>query len=251
MKDNYPKNFTNEEMMVVAAAREIVDKEVVFLGTGRPLVAGSLAKRTHAPRARMILETGIIDFIPLVNPVSISDPGLKYKAAKTSGVFYAVSLLQRGYVDIGLLGGAEVDKYGNLNSTVIGNYSKPKVRLPGSGGANDFASHAKRTVILMPHEKRRFPEKVSYITSPGFIDGPGGRKKAGLKAGGPSRVITDMAVLGFSHKSKEMQLESIHPGVSVKQIMQNTGFKLIIPKKICTTEPPTLRQLEVLRSRSS
>jgi len=138
---------------------------------------------------------------------------------------------------------------GILNSTVIGDYRRPNIRLPGSGGANDAASHSKRIVILIPHEKRRLPEKVSFITSPGHIQGPDDRKEAGLKGGGPSRVITDLAVLGFHHKSKMMQLISLHPGVSVTEIKKNTGFELIIPKKVRTTEPPTVEQLKLLRSK--
>jgi len=127
--------------------------------------------------------------------MGIADPRLAYKCAKSCGLFYALSILQRGYVDISLLGGAEVDKYGNINSTVIGDYRRPTIRLPGSGGANDAASHSKRTVILVPHEKCRLPERVSFITSPGHIHGPNDRKEAGLERGGPSRVITDLALI--------------------------------------------------------
>jgi len=249
MEEKYAKNFTTKELMIVAAAREIEDQDVVFIGVGIQLAAAYLAKMTHAPRARIIFESGIIDSIPIDTPISIADPRLSYKCAKNCGGFYALSLLQRGYVDVSLLGGAEVDKYGNINSTVIGDYRRPSVRLPGSGGANDAASHSKRIVILIPHEKRRFPEKVSYITSPGYIHGPEGRKDAGLKGGGPSRVITDLAVLGFHHKSKMMQLESLHPGVSVTEMKKNTGFQLIIPKRVRTTEPPTAEQLKLLRSK--
>lgn len=148
-----------------------------------------------------------------------------------------------------MLGAAEVDKYGKINTTVIGSYRSPSIRLPGSGGADDAASHSKRIVILIPHEKRRLPEKVSLVTSPGYIHGPGDREKAGLKRGGPSRVITDLAVLGFDHESKMMKLESLHQGVSSAENKENTGFEIMIPKNIRTTEPPTTKQLKLLRSK--
>ena len=249
MEKRYAKGFTTKELMIVAMAREIVDEDVVFVGVGVPLAAAYLAKITHAPRARILFESGIIDSLPIDTPIGIADPRLSYKCAKLCGLFYALSVLQRGYVDVSLIGGAEVDKYGNINSTVIGDYHRPNIRLPGSGGANDAASHSKRTVILIPHEKRRLTEKVSYITSPGYIHGPDDRKEAGLKGGGPSQVITDLAVLGFHHKSKMMQLESLHPGVSITEIKENTGFELIIPKRIRTTEPPTVEQLNLIRSK--
>ena len=248
MKKKYAKCFTAKELMIVAAAREVVDQDVVFVGVGISLAAAYLAKITHAPNARIIFESGIIDSIPIDSPIGIADPRLSYNCAKSCGIFYALSILQQGYVDVSFLGGAEVDKYGNINSTVIGDYRRPKIRLPGSGGANDAASHSKRIVILIPHEKRRFPEKVSFLTSPGYIHGPDARKEVGLKGGGPSRVITDLAVLGFHHKSKMMQLESLHQDVSLTEIKKNTGFELIIPKKIHTTEPPTSEQLNLLRS---
>ncbi len=243
------ENFTLKELMIVAAAREIMDQEIVFVGVGSPLLAAYLAKMTHAPRARILFESGIIDSIPIDSPIGIADPRLSYKCAKNCGLIYTLSLLQRGYIDISLLGGAEVDKYGNINSTVIGNYRRPKIRLPGSGGANDAASHSKRVVILIPHKESRLPEKISYITSPGYIYGPKNREDVGLKGGGPSRVITDLAVLGFHAKNKMMQLESIHPGVSLAEIKKHTGFKLIIPRKVRTTEPPTVEHLKLLRSK--
>jgi acyl CoA:acetate/3-ketoacid CoA transferase beta subunit len=241
------ENFSRKELMIVAAAREIVDRELVFLGLGLPKLAALLAKKTHAPRAVLSIEGGVIDINSFESLMSIGDPRIAFGCAKVCGTFYTLSLLQKGIVDLCLLGGAEVDKFGNINSTVIGNYKRPKTRFPGSGGANDLASHGKRTVIMIPHEKRRFPEKVSYITSPGFVDGPEGRKKAGLKWGGPSRVITDLAVLGFHSKTKTMQLESIHPGVAISEVLDNTGFDLLIPNKVPLTKPPTAKQLSILR----
>lgn len=249
MREKYAREFTRRELMIVAAAREIADRDIVFVGVGVPMAAAYLAKMSHAPRATILFESGIVDSTPTGVPLGIADPRLSQKCAKTCGLFYALSLLQRGYVDISLLGGAQVDKYGNVNSTVIGDYSTPNTRLPGSGGANDAASHSRRFVVLIPHERRRFPERVSYVTSPGYIDGPDGRKEAGLKGGGPARVITDLAVLGFHDESKMIQLESLHPGVSLAEIRDNTGFEIIIPTKVRTTRPPTAMQLKLLRSK--
>jgi len=249
MGEKYAKDFTTKELMIVAAAREIADQDVVFVGVGLPLAAAYLAKVTHAPRAGILFESGIVDSTPIDTPIGIADPRLSHNCAKSCGLFYTLSLLQRGYVDISLLGGAEVDKYGNINSTVIGEYRNPTIRLPGSGGANDAASHSKRTVILIPHEKRRLPGKVSFITSPGYIQGPEDRKEAGIKGCGPCRVITDLAVLGFHHKTKMMQVESIHPNVSVAEIRKNTGFELVVSEKVRTTEPPTVEHLKLLRSK--
>jgi len=248
MGEKYAKDFTTKELMIVAAAREIADQDVVFIGVGLPLAAAYLAKVTHAPRARILFESGIVGSIPVDTPIGIADPRLSHNCAKSCGLFYTLSLLQRGYVDISLLGGAEVDKYGNINSTVIGEYRKPTIRLPGSGGANDAASHSKRTVILIPHEKRRLPERVSFITSPGYIRGPKDRKQAGLEGCGPTRVITDLVILGFDQKTRTMQVESIHPNVSVAEIRENTGFELRVPEKVRATEPPTVEQLKHLRT---
>jgi acyl CoA:acetate/3-ketoacid CoA transferase beta subunit len=240
---------TGKELMIIAAARQIKNKDIVFVGAGEHTkCAAYLAKNTHAPMANISFELGMID-TPSMNYIpSFGDPKLRQRSAKVCGTFYCLSLLQRGYVDIGLIGGAEVDKYGNVNSTVIGDYKKPKVRLPGSGGANDFASNLNRYLIMMPHGKRRIPERVSHITTPGFIDGSNARQKAGLRGSGPNLVVTDMAVFNFHPETKTMQLESIHPGYSVEDILANMGFEPIIPKEIPLTQPPTSKQLEILRS---
>jgi len=155
-------------------------------------------------------------------------------------------LLQRGFIDVGFVGGAQVDKFGNINSTVIGDYSKPKVRLPGSGGGCEIAGLSKRIVIITPHEKRRMVEKVDFITSPGFLQGTNTRTQAGL-SGGPSAVITTMGVLRFDEKSKEMYLDSYHPGLSLDQVKQNTGWNLKLAPNVKETEPPTLEEVEILR----
>jgi len=243
------QKYTAQELMIVTAAREIVDRDVVFVGVGIPLAAAYLAKITHAPNARIIFESGIVDSVPVDTPLGIADPRLSYSCAKICGLFYALGVLQRGYVDISLLGGAEVDRYGNVNSTAIGDYRTPTVRLPGSGGANDAASHSKRFVVLIPHEKRRLPERVSFVTSPGYIHGPDDRRETGLTGGGPCRVITDLAVMGFHPRRRIMQLESLHPNVPVSEIRDSTGFEVLTQKDVRTTEPPSKEQLKLLRTR--
>jgi glutaconate CoA-transferase subunit B len=238
---------TRDELMAIAASREIRDGEVAFIGTGLPMVAGYLAKATHAPRTNLVFESGIIDPQPVDLATGVGDYRLLHGATQVAGTWYALSLLQQGKVDIGFLGTAEIDPYGNLNSTAIGGYPKPKVRLPGSGGANDMASMAKRIVIICRHDKRRFVEKVQYVTTPGFLDGPGARERAGLPGGGPVRVITDRAILGFDEKTKRMRLEAIYPGGSVDDVVANTGFELLLAPRIEQVPPPTAEQLHLLR----
>jgi len=240
-------NPTRDELMAVAASREIRDGEVAFIGTGLPMVAGYLAKATHAPSVILVFESGIIDPKPVDLATGVGDYRLLHGATQVAGTWYALSLLQQGKIDIGFLGTAEIDPYGNLNSTAIGGYPKPKVRLPGSGGANDMASMAKRIVIICRHDKRRFVEKVQYITTPGYLDGPGVRERTGLPGGGPVRVITDRAILGFDPKTKRMRLEAIYPGGSVDDVIANTGFELAMAERIEQVAAPTAEQLHLLR----
>lgn len=240
-------NFTREELMAVAAAQEIQDDEVALIGTGLPMIAAYLAKYTHAPGVTLFFESGIIGSSPKELAIGVGDFRLVSGCVKAAGLYYALSLLQRGVVDLGFLGAAEIDRYGNINSTTIGDYEKPKVRLPGSGGANDIASLAKRVVIIVPHEKRKFPPRCSYVTTPGFLDGPGARERAGLRGAGPVRVITNLAVLGFDDASKQMCLESLHPGISLDEVRDNTGFDLIVPDSITETRTPTGEELRLLR----
>jgi len=241
-------DFTREELMAVAATREIGDGEVAIIGTGLPMIAAYLAKKTHAPGACLFFESGIIGAFPKELAIGVGDFRLLSNCVKASGLYYALSLIQGGYVDLGFLGAAEIDPYGNINSTVIGDYSQPKVRLPGSGGANDIASLAKRVVVIVPHEKRKFPSRCHYITTPGYLDGPEGRKSAGLPGGGPTRVITNLAIMGFDSDSKRMQIESIHPGVSLDEVQENTGFELLVSKTLTETQAPNEEQLHLLRN---
>jgi glutaconate CoA-transferase subunit B len=247
MAVEHSTGFSNQELMVAAASRELKDHEIVFVGIGIPQLGALLAQRTHAPNLTLIYESGVIGTRPARLPLSIGDPTL---VSGTYGIFSFYEtfslLLQRGFIDVGFVGGAQVDKFGNINSTVIGEYGKPKVRLPGSGGGCEIAGLSKRIIIITPHEKRRMVEKVDFITSPGFIDGPGAREQIGLK-GGPAAVITTMGVLRFDEKTREMYLSSYHPGVSIDQIKQNTGWNLKISPDVRETEPPTVEQVEILR----
>lgn len=248
MSRNYTKEFTFQELMVAAASRELRDHEVVFVGIGIPQLGALLAQRTHAPNLTLIYESGVVGTRPERLPLSIGDPTL---VSGTYGIFNFYEtfsmLLQRGFIDVGFVGGAQVDKFGNINSTVIGNYREPKVRLPGSGGGCEIAGLSKRIVIITPHEKRRMVEKVDFITSPGFLTGTDARERAEL-SGGPSAVITTMGVLRFDDETKEMYLESYHPGLSVDQVKQNTGWALKVSPEIRETEPPTVEEVEILRT---
>jgi glutaconate CoA-transferase subunit B len=248
MTKGYSKDYTTAELMVVRASREIQDKEIVFVGTGLPMIASMLAKYTHAPDSVIIFEAGTVDSTLLDLPASVGDSRCVYGASTCRGLFdIFATVLQRGFIDVGFLGGAQVDRYGNLNSTVIGDYHHPKVRFPGSGGAGDIACLSKRTVIIMRHEKRRFPQQVDYLTSPGWVSGPKGRVEAGLIRGGPVSVITDMAVLRFHQKSREMYLDSHHPGISIDKVLENTGFALE-STGATETEPPTKEEIDLLRN---
>lgn len=240
--------YTKSELMTIAAARELKDHDVVFVGIGLPNLAANLAKRTHAPNLIMIYEAGVIGANPSRMPLSIGDPCLVTGSISVCSMFDIFSFyLQGERIDVGFLGGAQIDKYGNINTTVIGDYNAPKVRLPGSGGGCDIASLAKRVIIITPHEIRRFPEKVDFITSPGFINGKKTRQELGLKGGGPSKVITDLAILGFDKETGEMMVESIHSGVKLEDIKKNTGWDIKVSKDLKTTDEPTEKELLTLR----
>ena len=239
--------YSRPELMAVTAARQIEDREVALIGTGLPMIAAYLAKATHAPGVTLFFESGIMDAAPKRLATGVGDFCLMTDCVKTAGLYYALSLLQGGFVDLGFLGAAEIDAYGNINSTVIGDYARPKVRLPGSGGANDIASLAKRVIVVVPHERRKFPERCNYVTTPGYLDGRGAREKAGLRGRGPERVITQLAVMGFDSETKRMQVESIHPGTTLEEVQDNTGFDLLIPEVVAETAVPSAAELALLR----
>lgn len=243
-----PGEFTTLELMAVCGSKQIKNGEVVFIGTGLPLIAAMLAKKTHAPGARIVYEAGFIDSNAIDIALSIADSRLGYRASAAIGLIETLGLmLQGGHVDVGFVGAAQIDEYGNINTTYIGSFEKPTVRLPGSGGGNDIVSSAKRIVIIMTHEKRKMVKKLDYLTSPGFLDGPGAREKAGLRGGGPSLVVTNLCQMDFDPKTKKIRLATVHPGVSVQQVLENTSFDLIVPKDVPTTELPTREELVLLR----
>jgi len=234
--------------MTVTAAKELRDHEIVFVGIGLPNLASNLAKRTHAPNLIMIYEAGVIGANPTRMPLSIGDPCLVSGSQSVCSMFEVFGLyLQAGRIDVGFLEGAQIDKYGNINSTVIGDYTAPKVRLPGSGGACEIASLAKRILIITRHESRRFPEKVDFVTSPGFLRGRQEREQLGLEGGGPDAVITDLGVLRFDRETGEMILDSIHPGVKLEDVKRNTGWDLKVSKELEITNEPLEEELSILR----
>ncbi len=233
--------------MAVAAAREIKDGEVVFAGTGLPMLGVMLAQKTHAPNCIIIFEAGTIASRMAHLPMSVGDPRTIRGAAMAAGLNEVFTYcLQSGRVDVGFISGAQIDRYGNINSTSIGDYTHPLVRFPGSGGSCDIACLAKRTVIIAAHEKRRLPEKIDYITSPGWLEGGDSRQKSGLVRGGPSVVVTTKGVMRFRDPGKEMYLESFHPGLSAGAVADDTGFQLSIEGAF-ETSIPTPEELEILR----
>ncbi len=240
--------FSTIELMACAASKMLKDNRSVLVGTGLPIIAASLAQKTHAPHLLIIFEAGGVGPQLPTLPISVGDSRTFYKAVMATSMNYVMSFLQAGYADYGFLGAAQIDMYGNINTTVIGDIDKPKVRLPGSGGANDAGSLAWKTIIIMRQDKKRFVKKVDFITTPGYLTGPGEREKAGLPEDtGPYRVITQLGVMGFDEETKRMKLLSLHPGVTVKEVVENTGFELIIPEKIPQTPSPTEKELKVLR----
>jgi glutaconate CoA-transferase subunit B len=243
-------NYTLNELMIIEAARQIRDGETVFVGTGMPLVAAMYAQKTHARNICFVVETGPISPEVLPVPTSVSDAKAMHRAAKLGTLREVLGcVLQRGMVDVGFLGGAQIDHYGNLNSTVIGDYQRPKVRFPGSGGANDIASHAKRILVISPHERRRFPERCSYVTSPGYLDGPEGRRKAGLKSLYPAlTVVTDLAVLSVDRADGKLKVVKLMPGVTLEKVQENTEFKLEAAPRVASVEVPTVDELNILRN---
>ena len=244
--------YTRNEMMIVAAARQIRDGDIAIIGTGLPMAATSLAMNIHAPQLAYVVETGIGDMSPLHACLSVADTRLlgAAKPAFVRNIMEALGfLVQRGFADVGFLGGAQIDMFGNLNATSAGDYTLPKKRFPGSGGANPIASCAGRVLTIIRHEKRRFVKKVDYITSPGFLDGGDSRKDAGLRGGGPDRVISDLAIMDFEPLSKRMRVISLHPGVTKEQVQEATGFEMLFADNLEITEPPSELELSVMRAK--
>jgi glutaconate CoA-transferase subunit B len=246
MADKYT-DFTLQELMAVAAAREIKDGEKVIIGTGLPLIGAFLAQKTHAPNIVAIYESGAIDCKPIFTPFSVADPVLVPGAAMQGGLVEGLGVVHAGDLDVGFLGGAQIDRYGNLNAHVIGDYRNPKVRFAGSGGSNDIGAGCKRTIVMMLHQKQRFSEKVDFITTPGYLGGGKEREKMGFPGGGPSVVVSTMAILRFHPETKEMYLASYHPGLTVEDVKANTGWDLKVAPDVKETERPAPELIRILR----
>ncbi len=240
--------YSPAELMIVNAARLLHDGDVVFVGVGQPNLACNLAKRTHAPGLLLIYEAGVIGAEPQRLPLSIGDPTLVSGALSVVSMYDIFTLyLQRGNVDVGFLGGAQIDRFANINATVIGeDYLHPNVRLPGSGGAQEIAAWAKRCYIMTPHQKRRFPEKVDFLTSAGYLQGTGAREKAGLPGKGPLGVVTDIGFLE-PDQTGELILTALHPGKTSQEARDNTGWELKVAPVLRTTEPVSEKELRILR----
>ena len=240
--------YTGSELLGVMSARLLRDGQVVFAGVGIPLLAATLAQRLHAPDLTILFEGGTIGaFVePGKLPPSTNEQRCTRRANMVLSSTDVLLLLQRGYVDIGFMGGAQIDQFGNLNSSFIGDPQHPTSRLPGTGGGNDIASLT-QMIVAMKHEQRRFVKAVDFVTSPGFLSGDTSRCDAGLIAGGMYRVVTDLGWLGFDEGLKRMKLLALHPGVTADQVQQNTGFELLIAAELPVTDPPTENELAVLR----
>ncbi|HYY56194.1 MAG TPA: CoA-transferase [Pyrinomonadaceae bacterium] len=244
--DSKMMSYTSNEMMVCQTARELRDGEVVFVGIGLPNLACNLARRLHAPRLVLVYESGAVGAAPERLPISIGDPSLVTDSLSVCSMFDIFSLyLQGGLIDVGFLQGAQIDRFGNLNTTVVGDYAKPSVRLPGSGGACEISILARRVLVVGPQSKRCFPEKVDFITSPGFIDGPLARARHGLPGGGPTKVITNLGCYEF--EDGEMILTSLHPHCTLEHVRDQTGWNLRVSTRLETTAPPTHQELRILR----
>lgn len=241
-------SYTASELMCINAARLLRDGDVVFVGVGLPNLACNLARRTHAPNLQLIYEAGVIGARPSRLPLSIGDPTLVSGAVSVCGMFDIFSqYLQRGNIDVGFLGGAQIDRFGNINATVIGgDYQHPKVRLPGSGGSQEIAGWANRCYIMTPHQKRRFPEKVDFITSAGFLGGRVQREATGARGGGPLVIVTNLGLME-PDENGELILTALHPGCSFDQVKENTGWQVRAAREIHFTEPPLESELLLLR----
>lgn len=241
--------YSKAELLAVTTSRLLEDKKTVFVGIGLPMAAALLAQLTHSPNLSIIFEGGII--APELKrgkmPLSTNEARAGRKAMAFCSITDMFLYQQRGFLDYGLLGAAQTDKFGNINTTLIGDIERPKVRLPGSGGANDIASSATRVIISVIHEKRRFVEKVDFITSPGFLTGWNSRNGAGLIFGGPYKVVTDLGIIGFDSTTRRLKLEAVHEGVAAQDVLDNTGFDLPVEANLQKINPPNKQELGILR----
>jgi glutaconate CoA-transferase subunit B len=243
-EDPTGRSYTTAEMMIVVSARQLAGERVCFVGVGPPNIACNLARRTVAPDLELVYESGVFGAVPDRLPLSIGDPSLVTGAALVCSQFELFAFyLQRGLIDAGFLAGSQIDRYGNLNTTVIGDYAKPKVRLPGSGGACEIAINARKVFVMMPQSTRSFVERIDFTTSPGHLDGA--RPTHWLGAG-PTVVVTGLGVYGFD-ETGEMQLSSVHPGVTVEQVQDNTSWELKVSDDLQETPLPSAEELRMIR----
>jgi len=243
----YASDYTLMELMAATMAREFRDLETAFVGIGPPLIAATVAKFTHAPNMTIAVEGGAIGSAPRRLLTCIADSTINERVYCCLPMWRLFGDQQRGFFNVGLIGAAQIDKYGNLNTTAIGGYPRAKVRVAGSGGGNDIGSSVGRLLVMMRQERRRFIERVDYLTTPGFLSGGDSRQKAGLLGGGPAAVITDMGVFRFEPDSKEMYLASCHPGLEPEQVKANVSWDLKIHPDCTVTERPTREQVEIMR----
>jgi len=249
---NNPADDTNlynpSEMLICTAARLMPDGTTAFIGTGIPMLAASLAQKMHAPNLVTVFEFGGTGAILEELPLAVGGECTFHRAVSATGILDVIEAAQRGFIEFGFLGGAQIDPYGNLNSTVIGEYAQPKARLPGSGGGNDVGSHCWQTIAIMRHDRRRFVEKVDFVTTPGYLGGPGCREAAGLPPGtGPYRVVSNLGVMGYHPESKRMMLLATQPGITVQQVLDNTGFEMLVAENVEENPPPSAEELRILR----
>jgi len=240
------ERYSTRELMVCAAARMLDDREVVFVGIGLPNLACNLARRLHAPNLVLVYESGAVGAVPERLPISIGDPALvtdSVGVASMGEIFF--NLLQGGRIDVGFLQGSQIDRFGNINTTVIGDYAHPSVRLPGSGGACEIAILARRVLVVAPQDRRSFPARVDFVTSPGYLGGPGEREALGMPGGGPRAVVTNLGTYTFV--DGEMTLASLHPGCSLDDVRANIGWDVRVLEQLETTAPPTDDELRLLR----
>jgi glutaconate CoA-transferase subunit B len=242
-------DFTSRELMTIVAAREIRDGDIVFCGTGISMLAAMAAKHISAPNSAIFFETGAIDAQLEEVPLAVADPRVMFGAAVNGGLVDAFGYMQNrstGKQVVGIMGAAQIDRFGNLNSTVIGDYHNPRVRFSGSGGACDVASFVSRSIIFMQQAQRKFVPQVDYITSPGWLQGEDSRRQAGLSGQGPTLVVTDMATMGFDANSREMYLQGYYPGITTDKILAKMGFG-VDTTRAQPVPPPTSRELHILR----
>lgn len=240
--------YNATELLICIASRLMEDETTAFIGTGIPMLAAALAQRRQAPNLVPVFEFGGTGAILEDLPMAVGEARTFHKALSAAGICDTMETATRGFIDYGFLGGAQIDCYGNLNSTVIGPHHSPKVRLPGSGGANDVGSLCWRTIIIIRHSVRTFVPKVDFITTPGYLTGPGAREAAGLPPGtGPLYVVSTLALMGFDDQTKRMALLATHPGVTLDQVVAETGFALISPDQVGVNEAPTSEELRILR----